>query len=184
MISEITLVGNALNLIGADRISSFEDDSTEAEVTKNIFETTYIAMLTETRWRFATKDMQLARLLEEPDPVYGYDYAFALPSDYLQLNEATTKDYQIVGQNVLTNSKELTITYTFRPPVHNLPGYFIKALEYNLAANFAIPITDDRTKLNDFMSLYTVQLKRAKFSDASSNPPRIITSSPYITARA
>ena len=183
MISGITLVGNALNLIGADRISSFDDDSTEAEVTKNIFETTYIAMLTETRWRFATKDKKLARLLEKPDPVYGYNYAFALPSDYLQLNEATTNDYQIVGQNVLANTPELTVTYTFRPEVHHLPGYFIKALEYNLAANFAIPITDDRTKLNDFSSLYSIQLKKARFADASSNPPRAIKSSPYITAR-
>jgi len=183
MISPISLVSNALNLLGADRIASFEDDSTEAEITKELFWTTYRAMLTETRWRFATKVYKLNRLYESPDEALGYMYQYQLPNDYLMLVNAGTKDYTIQGDRVLSNAKEMTITYIYEPPVALLPAYFIKALEYNLAFNFAIPITDDRTKMNDFATLYGVQLKKAKFADASSNPTISIESSPYIIAR-
>lgn len=183
MISPVTLVGNALNLLGADRISSFDDDSTEAEITKNLFQTTYQAQLTETRWKFATRTVALNRLYDTPDPSTGFKYQFALPNDYLQVVKADTIDYKIYQNMFMTNAKEVHMDYTFEPDVDQLPPYFVKALEYNLASQFAIPITADRTKLNDFSSMYDLQLKKAKFTDASNNPTVAIPNSPYISVR-
>ena len=79
--SAIDICSRALILIGAEPITSFEDNTTEALVAVNMYEDVAQASLCDTRWRFATEQAQLARLSEEPTG--RFDAAYQLPSGTL-----------------------------------------------------------------------------------------------------
>ena len=102
--SGIDVCSRALILIGADPITSFEDNTTEALVSVNMYEDVAQAALTSMRWRFATDQAQLARLLNTPTG--RYDAAYQLPSNMLMLNGLTINDmavpYTIYGDKVFT----------------------------------------------------------------------------------
>ena len=57
--SDIDIASRGLILIGANPITSFSADSTEALVADNIYEDTVRTALCTTRWRFATNQAQL-----------------------------------------------------------------------------------------------------------------------------
>lgn len=179
--SPVSLCSNALILLGGQPISSFTDGSTESQIASLLYENTYHAMLTETQWHFATKTAKLARHTERPDN--GYNYKFQLPSDHLYVVKCSDRDYEIYERDVYANSEEVTIMYVYPVDEANLPPYFAKALEYNLAAQFAIPLTDSSTKANFYANVYQSAIKKARFADASQRPPSAIEDSPYIQAR-
>ena len=77
--SAIQISSNALILLGHPPISSFEEPGAGAQGASNLYEQSYLNMLTVHRWRFATKKAQLSRLTEAP--MNGYSYQFQLPSD-------------------------------------------------------------------------------------------------------
>ena len=62
--SSIDICARALILIGAEPITSFSDNTTEALVASNMYEDVARSSLTNCRWRFATDQAQLARLMQ------------------------------------------------------------------------------------------------------------------------
>ena len=138
-------------------------------------------MLTETRWHFATRTAVLARHTEEP--INGYKYKFQLPVDSLYVVKSSDRFYEIYERDLYANSTEIKIEYVYPVLEENLPMYFIKALEYNLAAQFAIPLTGNTTRAEYYAKLYQITVKKARFADASQRPNDAIEDSPYIQAR-
>jgi len=70
-------------LLGGSPISSFTEESAESEIAANLFENSYKSILTQHRWRFASKQATLARLTEKPSNLF--EYQFQLPTDLLYL---------------------------------------------------------------------------------------------------
>jgi two-component system cell cycle response regulator len=62
--------------------------------------------------------------------------------------------------------------------------YFIKALEYNLAAQLAVPLTGDKEKLSIYRSIYKDELRVAKFNDSSQTPSDTFADNRYVNVRA
>ena len=60
--SDIDIASRALILIGADQITSFSANSTEALVANNVYEDTVRTSLCASRWRFASNQAQLNQL--------------------------------------------------------------------------------------------------------------------------
>ena len=180
-ISALSLCSNALTLLGANSIASFIEGSAESEVAALLYETTYHAMLTETQWHFATRTASLARHTETPDNNFKYKYQ--LPIDCLYVAKASSKRYEIYERDLYSDHKEVDIEYVYPVDENNLPAYFAKALEYNLAAQFAIPITENTTKAEFFANMYQVVIRKARYADASQRPNIPIQDSPYIHAR-
>lgn len=179
--SAVGIASNALILLGHQSISSFTDGSAGADVAAALYEETYHAILTETRWRFATKKAILARLSEEP--LNGYQYKFQLPQDLLYLITPDVRDYEIYGSELHCNNREVSIDYIYKVPEDQLPAYFIKALEYNLAMQFAIPITGTTARAEEYRVMYEAQLKRARYADSSQRPSTPIPHAPYLEVR-
>jgi len=180
-VSALSLCSNALTLLGANSISSFTEGSAESEVSTLLYETTYYAMLTETQWHFATRTADLARHVELPDN--GYKFKFQLPTDCLYVAKSSDRRYEIYERDLYANSEVVQIEYVYPVKEVNLPPYFTKALEYNLAAQFAIPITENATKAEFFAGLYQQAIRKARYADASQRPNIPIQDSPYIYAR-
>ena len=64
--SAIDICSRALILIGAEPITSFDDDTSEALIAGNMYEDIARSNLVSTRWRFATNQAVLNRLSDDP----------------------------------------------------------------------------------------------------------------------
>ena len=179
--SNISLASNALLLLGHEPISSFTEATSGATIASNLYENSYLSLLTNHRWRFATKKAQLARLTAAP--LNEYNYSFQLPSDCIYLIKTTTSNYEVYGDKLYCNDLEIYVDYTYRVDEDKLPPYFTKMLEFFLSAQFAISLTGSIEKGEYFSKLYLNELKRAKFADSTQTPQDSFVDSPYLSAR-
>ncbi len=179
--SAISICSDAIVLLGGQPIASFTDGDTGSLLAAQLYETTYHAMLTETLWHFATRTEKLAQLAEEPDNNYKYKYQ--LPVDCLYVVNADTEQYEIYETQLYANSPTLQIEMIYPVDEINLPSYFVKALEYNLASLFAIPLTGNVSRGEFYRNLYELELKRAKRADASSRPGYTMGDDRYLKVR-
>jgi len=177
MPSKIQISSNAMVLIGANPISSFTE-GTEGRVATALYESTYTAILSSFRWRFASKQALLSRLAETP--LNSYQYQYQLPTNLLVVIkiENEVSDYEIYGDKLYSNLPSVSIDYIYRVDETLLPSYFVKALEFLLAAQFAVPVTDNSQIATLYQSLYEGQLARAKNIDSTQRPQSAIADSP------
>lgn len=179
--SDISIASNGLLLLGHDPIASFTEPTAGATIAANLYETSYLSLLTTHRWRFATKKEKLARLSEVP--MNKYSHKFQIPSDCIYVISPDTKDYEIYGSTIHANAKDLDMDYIYRVDEDKLPPYFSKMLEFFLATQFAVPLTGDMNKGKYFNAMYLNELKRAKFADSTQRPNTGFMDSPYTSVR-
>jgi len=182
MATDIDMCSNALLMIGHGTIESFTEGGAGAEVAANLYGSTYEALLTVHRWRFAAAKSELSRLVDTP--LNEWTYAYSLPSGYL-LGIKTYPDieYEVYENKLYANAATVALDYIFKPAEERLPAYFIKALEYDLASQFAVPVTGNRSLGVLYNERFETQLRRAKYTDSQSRPVDGITDAPFIEVR-
>lgn len=177
----IEICSSALSLIGADTILSFDDESQEARVANAIYETYRNALLQEHRWRFAIKKTSLAQLSDAP--LYGYDHAYQLPSDFLLVvspNDATFTDYEIFENTMHTDADIAQISYLSNPGEARYPAYFKLVLQLRLAYAFATAITQDAALAKVYEAQYLRELIRAKSIDSQQQPNGVFSDNNFV----
>lgn len=180
--SDIQLASNALILLGHNPIASFTEATSGAEVASNLFTHSYRSILTQHRWRFATKQQVLARLSESPESVYNYQ--FQMPVDLLYLiRPVRGKNYEVYEDKIYSNDLEMTVEYIYEIASDRLPSYYAKMFEYYLASQFAIPITGDIEIASYYTQQYEKALIKAKFADSSQRPNDAFIDHPYVDVR-
>jgi hypothetical protein len=139
-LTKLQIINRSLTRLGAPTITALDGLTREAEVMEQLYDHIFEAILTETTWNFAIKDIELSLTLTTPtDPNYTKQYE--LPVDYLQ----TVKFYNVAGgaitgyarqgSQVLANVTRLFLKYTFKPAETELPAWFINYLVLKLAHN-------------------------------------------------
>ena len=91
--SAIDICSRALILIGADPITSFDDGTTEALVSVNMYEDVARASLVNARWRFTTNQAVLNRLSDAPTG--RYSQAYQQPTGTLMVHAVTVADASV-----------------------------------------------------------------------------------------
>jgi len=84
MASVIQVANRALTKLGSARITSLSDDVKAARSISSCFEDLRDDELRAHRWQFAMKRTTLAAL--STAPAFGYNYQYALPSDFLRID--------------------------------------------------------------------------------------------------
>ncbi len=168
--SDIKIASNALLLLGGETIASFTEPTAGSTIADNLYQSSLDGMLSAHRWRFATKTLKLSRLVGAGNA--NYTAKFALPSDLLYLikTDGNNRNYEIYGKELHTSVTAVEIDYVYKVDETELPAYFIKALEFYLAFQFAVPLTGDMEKGNYYRIAYEAELKRAKFADSTQRP--------------
>lgn len=186
--SAIDICSRALILIGADPITSFDDDTTEALVASNMYEDVARSQLCLMRWRFATDQAVLARLSDEPTG--RFDNAHQLPTGLLMLNAVTVADnpinYTVYGDKVysdVSDSDEVIADYIFRVGEEDWPSYFVIAVEYILASIFATSIARDANLAAILEQKANVFMAKARSTDSQQSTTRKLTTSRFLTER-
>ena len=186
--SSLDIANRALILVGANTISSFDEDSEEGRVSNSMYEDMIRTLLISSRWRFATKQATLNLLSDTPQGRYTRKYQ--LPSYYLMLHAITVNDlvieYNVYEDEVYADTSEadvLIADYTFRTAEANFPSYFIMLAEYRLATILATALARDE----QMASLFDVQTARlaqqAKTLDSQQQTTRKLVTSRFITDR-
>ena len=185
MPTDIEIASNALILIGDEPISSFSDSGSGATAAANLYPSTYLAVLAEFPWSFARKNAQLSLLAQAPDPLTNFSFAYQLPADMIHLWEiAPVQNYEIVNDLLYSNINTGALAmYTFKVDETQLPGHFVKALEYKLASDFAISVTEDVQMNALFERKYQTQIRMARHKDSQQAPQKPIVRNAAIDVR-
>ena len=203
MTTNIDICSQALSLLRANTISSFDDGSNEANICETHYTDFAEDILTRYPWSFATKKAQLNQ--DATAPVNEYRYAYILPGECLRLwaiydsDEVGAKpvanyDVQTIdgGRRVLCDYPALYADYTVYTDEANWPAYFKQFAQYALAALLAMPVTDQPDIADYYHKLAWGNANEnetggkfgvAKSIDSQQKPPEMITSSPLIEAR-
>ena len=186
--SPIDICARALILIGADPITSFNDGTTEALDSVNMYEDVARAALVNSRWRFSTNQAVLNLL--SAAPTGRYDRAYQLPNDLLMLHAVTVQDlpieYQIYGSKVFadTDPNDVVIAdYTYRAEEEDWPSYFTLAVEYALAVVFATSIARDSKLASLMKTQATEAMAKARSLDSQQQTARKLVTSRFIAER-
>lgn len=184
MATDIGMSSNALILIGDNPISSFTEPGFGATAAANLYQNTYESVIAEHPWTFALKEQKLSKLSQIPDPETNYSKAFQIPVDVVRIWAVFPhSNYTIVGSILYSNQNELLMRYNHKPAEAALPPHFVKALEYRLAADFSVSVTEDLAKHQLFEQKYLRAISMARSIDSQNKPPVAIIDSPFVAAR-
>lgn len=177
MTTAIKMASNALILLGEEVIQSLDDDTAAS----NLYDATYESLLGMDAWTFAMKEQDLSRNSTTPDTKTGFQYSFNLPSDLIRIWQMMPhSDYVVIGNEVQSNESSLRLRYIYRVPESNLPAHFVKLVEYKLASEFAISVSEDPSRAEYFEKKFRGQLNQARKIDAQGVPVQPIKDAPFI----
>jgi len=149
--TKIDVANEALVLVGADRIATFDDGSAEGVAIAGCYETEVGAALVNPggspfRWSFATRQDVLTKLAAPPTA--RWQHAFQMPTDCLQLHAVTSHDnpvsYATHRDTILTDwDGPLVADYTFRAAESEWPPAFMQSVVSQLAAKLALILSEN-----------------------------------------
>lgn len=189
--TKVDICSTALVMIGANTITSFSDNSTEANVCNVVYEDILKSALTRHRWRFATEQSQLSLLSSAPTGRYAYAYQLPTSPELLQLITLTVNDivipYERYGDKVFLDnygsSSTVVCDYIYRADESEFPPHFILALEYTLASLFAGSIARDSGMIKQFAEMAERQYLIAKNVDSAERTTKQLDQSRFINLR-
>jgi len=151
----VSICSDALLLIGAKAISSFNDGTDESSVCDRLYPDIRDSVLVTYPWSFGMKKVQLAQLITTPNSVWRYEYQ--LPGDKLANPRAVynsanpgspvQKDWEIQGDKLLTNLTSVFIDYQFSVPSTLCPNTLCSCLNTWWLGTLLRPSQNSRTNL-------------------------------------
>ena len=205
MATNVSVASQALLLLRANPISSFSEDSNEAEICNVMYESHIKQLLAIYPWTFATRKRQLNQ--DSTAPINEYTYSHILPAESMLLwalfqsddvGVLPVKDYDIYAdttgalRRVYSNYSTLYADYTIYISENNWPPYFEQFAIHSLAAHLAIPVTgnSDLYKLYSDIAYGTPSANRkgglygvAAVTDSKQKRNEYVVSSPLVEAR-
>lgn len=198
--TSVSICSDALILLGAKPISSFNDGTDEANTADRLYPNVRDSALMMQPWSFAYKKLKLARLLTAP--VNEWRYKYQMPGDALGnpravFNSNSTyarpvKEWEIQGTELMTNEEEVYIDYPYRTPEYAMPSYFVQFLKYMMAWHLAYPITEQQDKTSYWQAVAIGgpgesnrggYFRTAANIDAQGQPPQVIEDFSLVSAR-
>jgi hypothetical protein len=173
MANLVEIANMALGEVGSQTITTIDDASTPAANCKRFIYQAIREALERGRWKCARKPAVLARLTDAP--LFGWAYAFQLPTDYVRLvsfNETDSEEqfqelFERQGDTLLTDEDAVSIIYvrdlTQTGNDVNLMGPLLtKACYINLAAKIAWPLQQSRTLKESLEQSFEDAIRKAK----------------------
>ena len=187
-LTDVELCSAALVKIGAAVITSFEDESAEADIAKRLYEPTLQGLITSHPWHFTLAQSELAALDEAPQA--GFSRVFELPQDALRTisagadSRATGSIYHVAGSRLFADASRIFLSYQRRPATAEFPPFFVQALITRLAAEFCLPLTEGTSRSEVLYRLAAAELRVAKLADSQQATPRAVDDFTLIMARS
>ncbi|MCP4827732.1 MAG: hypothetical protein GY889_02520 [Proteobacteria bacterium] len=168
--SKLSIINDALTLLGTNRITSLSDGSTESAVMNQIFDGVQDGVMRAYPWNCLTNRTQLAA--STTTPAFGFDFQYPLPTDpyclrVLELNETTNLDtWKVEGRNLLTNASACKIRFIGRPDsLGEIDGLLAQAIAARLAADAAYTLVQSNGVAQLMWQIYASKIQEAQSID-------------------
>jgi len=186
MANEVTICNQALSYLGADPITSLEDNNATAALMKVNYDTLRDAVLEERHWTFAT----LRRSSTTANtPPYGDGFAHAIPQEYLLVyrvfrnvvsfdpnNWVPSTGWRREGANIIAREETIHMWGTERlTNTNRYTSMFRQCLAARLAADLCMAITESAEHQERMWKLYASKIVAAAASDGGQGDVDIIT---------
>lgn len=188
MTTGVSICSNALLMLGAQTINSFDDANSidRAKLCANLYPTTRDKVLRSHPWNCAIK-----RILLAPDaspPAFGWAYQFQLPTDCLRVLEVDVggaqADYLIEGRSILADEASVGLRYVFANNVENTwDSLLVEIVTLAMAARLAYPVTQSAAMEQSRMQELEMAMRRARAVDGQEDPPQTFGDFPLLQAR-
>lgn len=190
-VSEVSICNQALSWLGQNPISSLDDQSKSAELCKINYPMLRDAVTEERLWTHAT--VRAVSEVEDMDE-WGQMFRHVQPIDWLQTmrvyrhvsqrNKITAKGWVKEGKYILSYEKKVYL-YGVRRVVSpdEFTQLFVQALAARIAADLAIPLTENRQLQLDMWNLYERKLSDAASRDGAQGSNELIKSDTLINDR-
>lgn len=198
--SDVDICSQALELLGARRIGSFEENDA-AGTCGRLYPDRTNTLLGAYPWRFAQRQAKLDRLSDAPSQEWRYRHQ--LPPGMVHpgvmavkasggIGAPVVKDFEIFKNEIHSNFLELWVEYTVRPPETEWPPHFYQLAIYAMAAHLAMPITEDTTKAafwNEVAFGTPAEegqggyFRTARRTDAQQQPTQVLEDFAFVSAR-
>lgn len=185
MVGKVELVNTALVALGSPKITSFNDNTSSAQLINQIYDVLVDEVLAEHDWTCATFRATLAA--STTAPTYDFTYRYPLPTNpfCLKVIEAdngygTDFPYRIESGAVVTDASTLKIKYVGRltdSGDYNI--YFQTALLYKIKASIARKVTGSTSEAKFWEEMYQMKLNLLISQDSQQGSSDMITSTSY-----
>ena len=179
--SKVDLANEALLLLGANTITSFTDNDSNAVLVNRFYESERDALLRSHRWSCAITTANLASLADTP--IIDWEFKFTLPTDPYCLRVLDVRtvtgdiklDFEVQGRELLTEETAVDITYIKRlDDATQFDALLYQALVFRLAWKLSYPITRSNPVMQQMASMYDAVVRDARTIDSQEGTPEII----------
>ena len=168
MASVVQICNSALNQLGASSITALTENSKNARICNERYETVRDAVYRSHPWNCLIKRVQLAQ--DSDTPAWGFTYQYTLPSDCLRVLQIKdyNSDYKIEGRKLLIGESEVYLIYlAIETDVNQLDILLRETISAYLAQDIAYAITSNLQVAKLMAEKYQAKLSEARHTDAS-----------------
>ena len=168
MASVVQICNSALNQLGASSITALTEDSKNARICNERYETIRDAVYRSHPWNCLFKRVQLAQ--DTDTPAWGFTYQYTLPSDCLRVLQIKdyNSDYKIEGRKLLIDESDVYLIYlAIETDVNQLDILLRETISAGLAQDIAYAITSNLQVTKLMAEKYQAKLSEARHTDAS-----------------
>jgi hypothetical protein len=200
MTSTVDIANYALNSLGANNISSFEENSKPARLINQRFDSVRDSVFRAHPWNCLLRRAELPK--ESESPAFGYANQFTLPTNpyclrVLEFSNGTLSYPQdnmfnntggpvfvIEGRKLLSDEGIAKIKYVSRvTDPQEYDANLIDTLAAAIAFEVSYAITGSNTVKQMMAAEYSDKLKQAAFVDATEGAPQRLEASEFIESR-
>ena len=179
MSSAVDISNQALLILGASPIVSFEDETLEANALKVLYGPAKKHLLRAYDWNCANKTATLALLDEQPIQPH-WTSLHAWPDDALRILEVIEfghptyrrVEWEVEGRRIYTRSNNVAARYIADVPEPMLDPHVESALAGKLALDLSYTLTSDNSRESNVASLYASRLDEARTTDSQERSSR------------
>ena len=168
MASVVQICNSALSQLGASSITALTDNSKNARLCNERYDTVRDAVYRSHPWNCLIKRITLAP--DATDPDWGFTKSFTLPSDCLRVLgiDAYDTNYKIEGRKILSTESAIKLVYISRVTDPNEMDVLLReTISAALAADMGFAITANLQTAKLFNEKYVAKLSEARHTDAS-----------------
>ena len=180
--SDVSIVNQALALLGEGTITSLDDDNDKAKLAKQMYAPVRDALIQAHNWSFAIKWYNLPKSAEVCDG--PYKNIFPLPPEVDRViwvgsapQEQYVSQFAVECGGIVSNDSTCvaqTIIQITDPK--KFPPLFVQAFATRLAAEMAIGIAASQSLMQSLYQAYEVKLREAVSRDTMQGTSKQITS--------
>jgi hypothetical protein len=165
--SKTELINKALTLIGANPVTSIDDDTNNARMINRVYDIALRSILSECKWNFATKRKLLVTVTDTLDWYdTGETYVYQKPVDSVRIfgtNDADAK-WREEGDFIISDTAALGVRYVqYVDNPDKYPSSFIDAFSDRLCADISFMVTNALSTAQTFQEKYEkVTLPKAR----------------------